>query len=571
MANTLGSVPTKVLILFVLSLALCFYDLPVWAAQLRHLDVQVTFLLAFSLVGLGLYLKRQALSIIFETSRIGFMRGIMLLVASALMYAYGSYTTSMVWLHYVSLLFFVAGYVVLRVGTSVIRTLAPLLPILAFAFVPSSSFDALTPSTLVLLLALVYGVAFLVFVGPRLRQFAFPMLLIDVALGVWVASAHGGPSYAPLLVPAPLLLLAIPRVRRFAELPRSSVGYSCFSHTPEPNGFCSFCGKKVAPATTPENFGGWGMLAACGVVVLLLVSSVPMLSISAGAYDGVYTARGPSLTPLPITPKGWQVNASVLHSWNASSGAYETVNVYVPLVNPEVKNYTVYYSMAPTGNVPSAPAGAIPEWKWISSTLVPLAGFQGRLATYVNGSRTMLSYGGSRTMNFLSGYQFLTESVTVGFVREFKNANVGADTNQFLTDLQAIWAPLLTADSFYSGWGSFVSGTETQVVALEPLIGAIGSLSVIGWAAYRVIRSEESLDRFYTAAVLTKERTWLVLVQLLRMPRKPRTGFELAGPGGQASQAEVNEALKSLEKEGLVKQKLVPSGDGYRLAWGPRV
>jgi hypothetical protein len=292
-----------------------------------------------------------------------------------------------------------------------------------------------------------------------------------------------------------------------------------------------------------------------------------MLTIGRGPYDAVYGARGPALTALPITPQGWQVNSTAVNSWNATTGTYQTVRIYVPIVRPEVKNYTVYYSVSPGLNVSQAPSGIIPRWNWISSALIPLSGFQGRITTYTLANTTMLSYGGSRGMTFLRGSEFVTYYVTIGYAREFKNANVSANTAQFLSDLQTIWLPALTNDSFYSSWTSFVSNTLVGLANFSPVAEVVVSISLIGWVAYRVITSEERRDRFYASAMLTKEKGWLILLELLRTPKKMRAGYELSGRYRQFSDDEVDSALRALAKDGLVKPEILPLGNDMRLVW----
>ena len=42
--------------------------------------------------------------------------------------------------------------------------------------------------------------------------------------------------------------------------------------------------------------------------------------------------------------------------------------------------------------------------------------------------------------------------MSLGFMREFKNSNVTADTTQFLGDMNTLWVPGITRDSSFSGW-----------------------------------------------------------------------------------------------------------------------
>ncbi|HEV2139127.1 MAG TPA: hypothetical protein VGR53_09825 [Nitrososphaerales archaeon] len=567
MTNTSLGLTTKALILFPLVFAVYFFDIPVWNSYLRVPAVQVAFLMGVSVFALGVFVKRRALYISLETSETAFAPGVILLAGSALLFFYGSYTSRAVWFHSESLLLFIVGYLALRVGMSFLRILAPLLLILALSFIPFPILSVSESGLIILLTSLVVGGAYLLFVGAKPKQMALAVLIIYVGLGAWVGSVVRPFPYLTYLIPLPLLLLALPRVRSFVEAPSSALTFPCYSHKLLPSGFCSFCGRKVSRATTSENVGPWGLLTVCAVVVILILSSVPMLTIGDGPHDVVYSARGPALTALPITPQGWLLNTTKISSWDASTGTYESVRVYVLTVHPEVKNYTVYYSVSPDVNVPQAPSGIISGWRWISSTLTPMAGFQGRLTTYTHGNTTMLSYGGSRQMTFLKGSEFLNFEVTIGYVREFKNPNLAADTTQFLTDLQTVWIPSLTTDSFYSSWTSFVGGTLVSLVEFLPVVEVVVSISLIGWVAYRAMSSEERLDRFYAAAMLAKEKGWLVLVELLRTPKNAKSGYELSGQYHELSEDEIDSTLRALASQGLVKPKMMTMGNDIRLVW----
>ncbi|HEV2225656.1 MAG TPA: hypothetical protein VGR56_02490 [Nitrososphaerales archaeon] len=227
MANTSLGLTTKALVLFPLVFAVYFFDIPVWNSYLRVPAVQVAFLIGVSAFALGVFVKRRALYISLETSETAFVPGVILLSASALLFVYGSYNSGAVWFHYESLLLFIVGYLALRVGIGFLRILGPLLFVLAFAFVPFPILSASESGLIVLLTSLGVGAAYSLFVGGRPKQLALGVLIIYVGLSAWVGSVVYPFHYLTYLVPLPLLLLALPRVRSFIEASNTALTFQC--------------------------------------------------------------------------------------------------------------------------------------------------------------------------------------------------------------------------------------------------------------------------------------------------------------------------------------------------------
>jgi hypothetical protein len=156
-------------------------------------------------------------------------------------------------------------------------------------------------------------------------------------------------------------------------LPSAGPAGKCPGHTVQADGFCSTCGARLSTPAVSENFGPWGLLAVAGVTAILLFASVPALAFVGGVpYNAQYTPQGFSSSAILATPSGWQVNSTTVQKFPGID-LYAVVKVYVPLVHPETKNYTVYYEVAANLPVSSAPSGGeLAGWNRVSNVFTQL-------------------------------------------------------------------------------------------------------------------------------------------------------------------------------------------------------
>src|SRR5208283_311305 len=138
--NTIPGTVTKMLTLVPILVATYFFDLPKIYTLLISDGEGAFFAVTVSLFLLGVVLKRRILRTRLELSRISFVWGLLLLGGGALLYVYGSYSANSAWYYYESLLLLTIGYVTLRIGTGILRSLAPLLAILILAVPPVGFF-----------------------------------------------------------------------------------------------------------------------------------------------------------------------------------------------------------------------------------------------------------------------------------------------------------------------------------------------------------------------------------------------------------------------------------------------
>ena len=143
-----------------------------------------------------------------------------------------------------------------------------------------------------------------------------------------------------------------PKVRRFVSLPNGAPPV-CFRHHLLSDGFCSICGSKPRAARTSENVGIAGFLAVVIVAALLLFTTVPALLLIGGVpYDAYYTSGGYSGAVTPPTPAGWQINSTAIYKSDSvanpdfTTDQYAMRQVYVPINQPEMANYTMYYEIS---------------------------------------------------------------------------------------------------------------------------------------------------------------------------------------------------------------------------------
>jgi hypothetical protein len=575
--NTTGGVVTKMLTLVPILVAVFYFDLPKFSAAFTTLANLSYFLIAVSLFVLGVVFKRRILGVRLELSRISFAWGAFLLAIAVFLYVYGSYSADGLWYHYESLLVLAVGYVALRVGTGILRALSPLLAILALAFPAAGLVPTGVDQFLFFLLSADLSfVFFLSFVGLRLKAVALSGAILVLGFLGWYGSALLIPNHAVvlvLLIPSPLLFLAVPGVRRFVYLPAATPVIAHSDHLILANGFCSICGLKVSRARTGDNFGLWGLLAVLGVAALILFSSVPVLAIVGNGvpYDAHYTASTNTRAVTPATPPGWQLNSTF--SYTNQTDSYAIRQVYVPLYHPETENYTMYYELSVVPLVLNGPSGGdIPGFSTTSSADMSFGPFHGSITVYSASGKVMLAYQGETNMLFLNANGFQEYYVGVGFTREFENTNVSSASSQFFGDLYALWLPAFTTDAAYSGWTSTVFALDQAALTLEPFLLLAASVMAIAWFAYRASRSDERLDRFLTLASAQPEEYWSYLSRLLTRSHRMGTGEEisLASPGTQmADEQRVDSSLRELERRRLVRRSLVERGADLVSVWRP--
>ncbi|MDA4117659.1 MAG: hypothetical protein OK455_04870, partial [Thaumarchaeota archaeon] len=461
MTNTRIGAVVKVLTIVPIVAAVYYTNLQGWAQSIFASPQNfLFFVFACSVLAFGVVIKIAILRAKVELSRTSFMWGLVFLSGSVALYVYGAYSPDLLWYRYESLFLMVISYASFRIGTSILRALAPLLVVFAFfSYIPFSLFSV-NPYVFLAASWLVVGLAVLKFSNFRLRSLPIPISMVSIAFVTWNYTQNLQvrlPLYAALTPAIVLIFLAIPSVRRFAFPPPFSGGDVCARHHPLGNGFCAACGRKVGPSLRHENLGIGGLLALVIVAGLLLFSTVPILSIEKGVpHDSYYSAQGTTGVVTPLTPAGWQVNSStILHTDKAV--VYELKQAMVPIDQPEAKNYTMYYEVSYNIPVTGVPTGDIPGWTRLPTQYTSVGPFQGDLTSYTQGGDTLLIYNGRTTETFFSGSFFSNDYVGISFVREFKNTNVAADTTQFLRDLNTNWVPAFTTDLYYSSWTSFLN------------------------------------------------------------------------------------------------------------------
>ncbi len=576
MGNNLPGTVTKLMLLLPILFAVYFYDLPRFSMIFSSGTLLAFFLVCSSLLFLGLLLKKRILRARLELSHVSFSWGLLLLAGSAILYVYGSYTTESVWFHYESLYLLAIGYVAFRIGTGILRAMAPLLAIFAFSFFPLSLFPPQAESVIVLFSSGSLLLLFLAFVRLRVKTMIIPLAVVLLGLLAFYSSPLplGRQGYLGLLVPVPIALLIVPRIRSIVMLDKRTTVGTCREHHVLADGFCSICGSRLSLARTDENFGLWGLVAVAAVAGLLLFASVPALALIDGApHDAYYTTRGYSATPTPPTPEGWQVNSTALY--DNDTNVYSVRQVYVPLFHPETKNYTLYYSVS-NGTVPVSHGpggGEIADWNITSNEFLQFGPFQGDLTVYSRSNLVMLAYNGRTNMMFLNGVAFQQYFVGLGVVREFKDMNVSSDTSRFLGDMNALWLPTITTDVSYSVWTSFLYAMFQGAQLLGPFLLLASSMGLMGWVAYRASRSDERLDKFLTLASVESEEHWSYLKRLLERTEQVGTGRDLA-PGAGDSTVEMQRivaSLRELEENHLLKRIHVERGADVVSVWKPAV
>ncbi len=573
MSNSTLGVVTKILTLVPFVVALYFFDFTRFAVIFAP-SLLAFFVTSVTLLVIGVILKAKILRAALQLSSVSFAWGALLLAFSVAAYLYGPYSPDLAWYRYESLCLLVISYVAFRIGTRILRVMSPLLLIFAFSFAPLGLFPAAVESWVGVGVVWIYLVAFLAYTKLRLQPVLLPAVVAGIGLAMWLTSNHiqnGLPFYLYVYLPAPLAVLLIPKVRAFIMLPGAKPAGKCPGHTPQPDGFCSTCGTRLSAPTVKENFGPWGLLAVAGVTALLLFASVPALAFVGGVpYDAQYTPQGYSNSAIPATPNGWQVNSTTVQKFPGLD-LYAVVKVYVPLIHPETENYTVYYEVAtglPASNIPNG--GEVAGWSRISNDFMQYGPYQGYLTVYTTAGHVMVSYHGRTQMRFVENGTFQECYVGLGFMRVFKNSNIGADSSLFLGDIKTIWLPAVNADVSYSTWTNFLGRTYDGAVFVTPFLLVVSSIGVMLWFLAQASRRDERLDRFLTLSSVQSQGSWSTLSLLLARKNHAGTPLDLASdrrreePGDAGG---IGASLESLEQRHLVRRIIAEVGSDVVLVW----
>jgi len=182
----------------------------------------------------------------------------------------------------------------------------------------------------------------------------------------------------------------------------------------------------------------------------------------------------------------------------------------------------------------------------------------------------MLAYQGITPMLFLSGSTFESYYVSLGFIREFDNSNVNADTAQFLGDLNTYWLPGITNDASYSSWTSFLYAIEQGTLFTSAFLLLTTSIVAMIWGAYRATLLDERLDRFLTIASAQTEENWSYLSDLLKRSHHAGTAQELAlaeNISAPPAVERLDSSLGELEQRRLVRRSLIERGADIVSVW----
>jgi hypothetical protein len=578
LSNSAVGSALKVLTFVPLALVIFFYDLPNFGVVLTEAYLPF-FALSLTLVVFGIVLKRRVLAELLNLSKGSFAWGLVTMLFGAGLYVFGSFSNTPTWIHFESLVVLFVGYLASRVGTRVLRATSPLLLILAFGYLPLQVF----PSGMMLQVQLgvlaVYSLALLAYTKLQVRPLILGGVIVSIGVIAWGLSGVASRAVYPpaaAIIPMSLIPLVYPPARGFFSMKGSNGSTACPGHLQESDGFCSLCGMRTKRPAAEEGIGLWG-LTALGIIALLLVlASFPALTLVGGVpYDAVYTNRGISSTSVPITPNGWQVNSTKVLSYAVD--LYAINKVYVPIVHPETKNYSVYYAIATDSPISGAPnGGEITGWNRSSNVFMTIGPLHGYLTTYTNSGGTMFSYLGTTTMFFLNGsnpgQQRLTsgyQQVSIGFVRIFKNASPSQDVSQFIDDIETNWMPGINVDISYSSWSDFLWTALQGFSFFEPLIVLSASAGGIVLLAGSAVRRDTKLDRFLRLSSVLPEGEWICLSRILTWFRKGATGLQIGVGQDGTFDPGVIATLRSLEGRRLIERRLLENGSGMLLIWRP--
>jgi hypothetical protein len=562
---------------FVPIVALVFYtDFDGWLPELASAHLLGFAVTAVSLIGYGAFLKRRVIAAYVEISDASFSLGLVALLASALLYLFGSVLYDQLLFHFGALLLLVLSYCLLRFSKRLAQLLVPLLAIAGLAFVPllttpviGSAFSALSVSLLMLGIFVLYS-------GYRTNAVIVSSIVAALSLGYWF-NPFAEIGYVLLgLVPLSVLVFSV------SNGPRSKFGLATMdtaptcSHDPSTvtvEGFCKICGKKLGSGVAPLRPNFLALLLVFVVVFSILAFQVPILSVNGGTpATHVYAYSGETISPFFATPSGWLINSSVPLQINGDISALQTV--YVPSFHPEVSNYTFVAAVGLNQVLlGSGTGGELPGWNITNHFLYTVGRFDGYITVYQAGTAVLMNFDGSSHSTFLNGNAFEQLAVGVSLTRQFKGFPQTNATMAFENDLQTVFYPSLNSVNYPSSWTEFLSKATDAISVFAPILEVAVVSALIVWTAYRIKLFDAEEDRRILRVSDLKKDDWSLYAMLTDSPIGARTTLEISnliagqvGIVGKSYHA-LYESLERLRIDGLVKSVFSESGSDIFLAW----
>lgn len=546
-------------------------------------DAVAGFIVAsFVLFGLGIILKRKIVATYVQLSKNNIIIGSIALAFATAVYIAGTlYYNSSPVPPYESLIVFAASYVLLRSDTRLMRLLWPLFVLLGVA--PLAALLAAPLGSLItgsIVALAMFGIFDLFLVRSiqgtkeNLRLLGLPAFMILLAFGYWHLTLGTTILDAILvLIPASLLLLLVPRFGKMLRFSRVLLPAVCPGHKdPTREGFCTICGRKFASSKNVTSSGLAGLVIAIIVLGILLTTQIPLLTLgNPSPHITTFSYSGIASSVIPSVPSGWLVNSS--NVLNESGDLYAIKQVYVPAYHPEVKNYTLYFALAP--NSPTTVVFGDILGFGRSSQDMSLSGYSGQLITYNSSGSTIVGFQGKTSFTFASGSKFLVLVEAVTYVRNFTGVNSTAADSQVISDLDSIFLPVLVSQSTPHSWTDFFDRASVTLNALSSLLVLILTSACILGGTFVLEQSDSKVDTLKTRSSDLDDNEWQVLASILASGR-PLTTLEIGSrrSGGDRQGdlwRNLDKILKNLEDKHVVRRTLFERRSEIFFGWQVRL
>lgn len=559
---------------FVPLMLVAYYSaIPTWINYFQSNHVLITLVSGFSLFALGFWVKRRIIGTYAVMSKSNLVLGLFVLAAASILYFITDLFLKSPALTYESLLLFSAGYILARSDWRLIRLLWPLFAILVV--VPFSPLIAVVMGSVVssLVVPLVMFMFFDLYIissvdgtNENLRLLVLPAFIVAFgALYAWLAP--GTLSFLILFIPGSLIILWIPKIGSLLQVSPVKPRRCEFHRDPTGDGFCISCGHRFSSPKNTVPSGMLGLLLTITILAMLLSVQVPLLGFNGSSVtDNMYSYMGTSSTVIPPTPTGWLINSTVPLS--EPGDVYAAKLVYVPISQPETKNYTLYFELSPTTPyLIQGGWGDIQGWNRTQQPLV-LGDFIGNMISYTSSNGFIFIFEGQTQWRFANGLNFEDLSVGVSFERNFTSGiNDSTASSQLIQDIDSLFVPLFNTLAYHSSWDDFLYRASLTLDGLSGLVLIALSAGGILTGMYFMKGSDEKLSGFQTRSSELDDGDWSLVSILLKNGSLTTPEIESNLTICDSPKKNLEERLDFLKKTRMIQLKFIERKSEILLGW----
>jgi len=541
--------------------------------------VVIAFFILFST-----YQKREALKTLTSLSESKAASGAFLLAIALCLYVLGSYTDRVLWLHYASLLTFIAGYLVLRVDRRIPRLVLSTLVVSLFLLplpVEVKILDNLNISGLFAFLVITLFLTQSFDVLDRWKAVAASVGIIPfIALGS--TGADLAPTFSPMIGASLIVLSCV-------GLPKIVGGKTMKVIEPCPlcqlgkieEMFCPHCGRRLALAEpTPEKHSFLRQVVLWMAIIILGFSAIPVLCLEDGDITirsfGAWGTEEQSALP---TPQGWLLYSSQrLPALEREYGEEMVLkNVYVGVERPEKDAYTLYLEMGARGPYLAGRSLQTPGWKKIEppNNTIPFGEAPpGRYVVLQKEDKAVIVLVWTVHSLVMSGSTYLVREVGASIAMNLTGNPDQTAISEAAERMGGMFEPTATLWDLADYWTGYALTAKEICDRLAPLTISVAGLGGLVALVLKAKQYDGNTQKRVDSVLFLPEEDKLLLSTILtaREQRIALNGgniFDLYRVKIESAMGEDRfyEKMKRLLNKGMIRKELSLRGSEVSMEW----